>query len=174
MALSVETGSGSPTSDALVSLADANTYHTAKGNATWTGDDADKETAIRRATGVLNGYSWQGVRTNGRSQALAWPRSGVVDREGHGIASTEIPQELIDACCELALRELVTPGTLTPDLIAGNSVKREKVGSLEVEYADPAMSLADARLQVSIVGPLIDQFLSVGSGSSLSGTSYRI
>lgn len=174
MALTVETGSGSATSDALVALADADEYHAAQGNATWTGEDADKETAIRRATGVLNGYSWQGYRTNGRNQSLAWPRAGVVDREGYGIDSDEIPQEIKDACCELALRELVTPGTLTPDLIAGDSVKREKVGPLEVEYASPSMSLSDARLQVSIVGPLISQFLKIGSGSSLAGSSYRV
>lgn len=175
MALTVETGTGSASSDALVSLADADTYHEAKGNAAWAaGDDSDKETAIRRATSALNGYNWQGVRTNGRSQALAWPRAGVVDREDLAIASDEIPQEIVDACCELALRELATPGVLTPDLTPGDAVKREKVGSLEVEYANPSTDLSDARMQVSIVGPLVNQFLKYGSGSSLSGTSYRV
>ena len=175
MTLTVETGTGSASSDALVSLAAATTYHAAQGNALWAaGDDADKETSIRRATGVLNGYAWQGYRVNGRDQSLAWPRYNVSDREGYSIPSNEVPQEIVDACCELALRELVTPGTLTPDLIAGDSVKREKVGSLEVEYASPAMSLADARTQVSIVGPLIGQFLKHGSGSTLAGASYRV
>lgn len=174
MALTVETGTGSASSDAIVSLAAADTYHAAQGNATWTGADADKETAIRRATGVLNGYAWQGLRTYGRDQALAWPRVNVLDREGYVIGKNEIPQEIVDACCELALRELVTPGTLTPDLIPGDAVKREKVGPLEVEYAAPAMSVSAARTQVSIIGPLIEQFLAIGSGTMLAGSSYRV
>lgn len=174
MTLTVETGTGSASSDALVSIATADAYHTARGNATWTGADADKETAIRRATGVLNGYAWQGLRTHGRDQALAWPRSGVIDREGYGILSDQIPVEIVNACCELALRELVTPGTLTPDLIPADSVKREKVGPLEVEYANPAMSVSAARLQVSVIGPLIDQFLMKGAGNMLAGSSYRV
>ena len=175
MTLTVETGTGSASSDAYISVADADTYHAAKGNATWTGTDADKETAIRRATSVLDGYNWQGLRTNGRSQALAWPRSGVIDKEGYGIDSDEIPSEIVDACAELALRELVTPGTMTPDVIPGEAIKSLSAGSVSIEYANPSNTASEARPIVSVVGPLIEQFLvSRGSSNALAGASYRV
>lgn len=165
MALTVETGSGSSTADALVSLAGCNTYHAALGNSDWTGTDADKEAAIRRATAVLShGFSWAGLRSHGRSQALAWPRSGCVDAEGYGIASDTIPVEIIDACCEIALREIVSPGSVVPDVTPSEAVKREKVGSLEVEYVGAATSPAAHRPVMALVGAKLQPFLATVSG----------
>lgn len=172
MTLTVETGEGLSTADAFASLAYVNSYHILKGNETWTGDDALKEAAIRRATSVLNGYPWAGTRTNGRAQALAWPRFDIVDREGYGILSTQIPTEIMHACAELALRELVAPNSLMPDFIQGDAVKREKVGPLEVEYASPATSANAVMPQISVIGPLIDQFMKSGGGNSIVGSSY--
>ncbi len=89
MALTVETGSGASDSDALITLAYADAYHSALGNSTWTGTDALKEAAIRRATAyVSESYNWDGVRSNGRNQALEWPRTGVIDQEATALIAT--------------------------------------------------------------------------------------
>lgn len=175
MALTVETGSGLSTSDALVSVSAADAYHAALGNAAWTGTDSLKEEAIRRATVFLsNGYRWDGLRTNGRSQALAWPRSGCVDAEGHGIQPNEIPAEVVKACSEIALRELASPGSMSPDVVKADAVKREKVGPIETEYTAVSTSAFDHRPTLLLVGEMLAPFIASRSGSDVFGRAVRV
>lgn len=56
-------------------------------------DDVTKCVYARRATRWLDPHwSWRGVLVNLTApQALAWPRSGVVDEDGRDFESTEIP-----------------------------------------------------------------------------------
>lgn len=175
MALTVETGTGSSSADALDSLANVDAYHTARGNAAWTGTDALKEAAIRRATAFLSSaFSWQGLRTHGRDQALAWPRSGVVDREGYGIVSDTIPIEIRQALAEIALRELVTPGSMTPDFAANELAKREKVGEIEIEYALANLTAEAARPVLLVVKDLVGQFMAkTAASASIVGIAVR-
>lgn len=127
-------------------VADANTYHAARGNTAWTGDDAQKLAALARASSYVDalgmrmcGTSWQsaypGVKTGGRAQTLAWPRTGAYDVDGTAIPPDAVPWEVEHATYEAALRELATPGSLSPDFVPSQQVKREKVDVLEVEYA---------------------------------------
>jgi hypothetical protein len=171
--LTVETGAGLADADALVSLSDCDAYHAARGAASWTGADADKESAIRRATAYLSrSITWAGVRTHGRSQALAWPRAGCVDAEGWGIASDEIPGEIKDACAELALIELGKPGALAPVITPSKAVKRRVIGPIETEYADPLAGVEEHRAVSAMVRDLIAPFV-CARGSSIVGTLYR-
>lgn len=166
MVLNVEDGSGVANADAFVSLAGCDAYHTSKGNTAWTGDDTTmKEPAIRRATSYLSNLRWQGDRVSGRSQALAWPRSDVYDAENNLVGNDELPQEVVDACCELALRELVEANSIAPDFVSSDKVKREKIGEIEVEYADTSNSAKSVTPVIPIVDSLINQFL-VSGGSS--------
>jgi hypothetical protein len=175
MSLVVEDGTGLSNADALISVAFADSYHTANGNSTWTGDDSLKEQAIRRATAFISsGYAWAGYRTRGRKQSLAWPRAGVVDREGYAILIDEIPVEVKNAVAEIALRELVSPGAMNPDFIAASVVKREQVGSLSVEYANSFISAESQRPVLMAVADMISQFLCGGGSSSLVGEAYRV
>lgn len=50
----------------------------------------------------FNGYKSNSART------LQFPRTGLVDRDGYQIGSLTIPQNLINAVCELAYSYLVT------------------------------------------------------------------
>lgn len=171
MALTVETGAGLAAADAFVSVADCDTYHTGLGNSDWAGSTEAKEGAIRRATALLSSaYRWAGLRSHGRSQALAWPRAGCVDLEGYGIASDAVPREIVSACCEIALREIVTPGAMTPDVVAADAVKREKVGTLEVEYVGTASSATAHRPTILRVDELVAPFLA----SQASGLFGRV
>ena len=131
MALVVETGAGLETAESFVSVADADARHTALGNTAWTGTDAVKEAALRRATQYMEqAYrsSWKGTRVL-RAQALSWPRYGAVV-DGYDLDSNYVPTEVANACADLALKALSE--TLAEDLTRG--VVREKVGPLEVEY----------------------------------------
>lgn len=132
MTLIVETGTGASNSEAYCSVDTATTYHAIRGNSTWALlTTAQMEEALRRATDYIEqryAMSWQGWRVSS-SQALAWPRSGVV-YDGVSVSSSIIPQSLINATAELALR--AAAGELEEDLTRG--ILREKVGALEVEY----------------------------------------
>jgi hypothetical protein len=144
MALVVEDGTGLSTAESYVSVADAATYASNHGLTFAASPEAAAEQALRRATQWLDatyGSQFPGTRTNGRSQALQWPRTDATDVEGEEIASDEIPVEIINATIEAAIRELATPGTLTPDLKRGGSIKRVKAGSVEVEYGAGATAM---------------------------------
>jgi hypothetical protein len=131
MALIVEDGTGLATAEAYISVADAGTRHSNLGNTAWTGTDAAKEAALRKATEYMTqAYRgrWQGIRLN-ETQALDWPRSWVTV-DGYAVASNSVPADIANACADLALRAL--SADLNADLERG--VVREKVGPLETEY----------------------------------------
>ena len=129
-----ETGAGLSTATSYVSLATANTYHTAHGNpATWTAaSNASRESALMQATRWLDAHlTWRGI-ISVEDQALGWPRTDVYDDEGRGIASDIVPDLVREACCLLALYHLSSP--LDASLSRGGQIRRQKVGSVEVEY----------------------------------------
>jgi hypothetical protein len=127
--------------DAYVSLAACDAYHTALGNTAWTGLDAAKEAAIRKATmWIDNAYRgrWKGIRC-ASTQPLAWPRWDVTDEDGLYVDPATIPTAISNATCEAALR--IIGGTdLDPDIDRGGQIKSESVGSLSVTYMDGAPS----------------------------------
>ena len=133
MALIVEDGTGKADAESLITLAAANTRHTALGNTAWTGTDAAKEAALRRATIYMEqAYrsAWKGARRT-IEQALSWPRYGVTV-DGFYLDSDAIPTDVANACADLALRALA--GDLSEDQT--RAIKREKVGPLETEYSE--------------------------------------
>lgn len=129
-------------------VADADAYHLARGNTGWSGTNDQKEAALTRGSDYVDlRYRWltpcgrweslfPGERTAGRAQDREWPRTGAVDYDGNAIPDDEVPIEVEHATYEAALRELVSPGSLSPDFIPGGQVTKEKVGPVEVQYAE--------------------------------------
>jgi len=170
----VETGTGATDANAFWDVASVDAYHSTRGNAAWVGDNALKEAAIVRATAFLSvSYQWQGYKLKGRPQALAWPRYGAVDRENWAIGPNEIPIEIKYATAEVALRELIVPGSMSPDFVASEQVRRDKVGDLETEYLNANTSADGARPVLLIVRDLIGNLLRTGAGNALVGQAYR-
>jgi len=149
------------------SVANADQYHSARGNTAWTGSDPDKLAALFRASQYIDGMGqcdgmslFPGVKTGGRTQVLAWPRAGAVDWSGAAILADEVRIEVQYATYEAALRELATPGSLSPDYVPATQVKREKVDVLETEYFTPAEGVNPVRPVVSIVMDMLAPVMS--------------
>ena len=169
MALTVETGSASSSSDSYASVADADTYFANRNMTIWSPLlTSDKEAALRRATDYMQqAYRerWNGMRVS-TTQALDWPRQLVEIKDapsGYGsgpafYSSTAVPNEVKNACIALAIK--AAAGDLAPDIEPQTTM--EKVGPIEVSYA--AGGRQTVRYQA------IDNLLSVllkdgGSGS---------
>jgi hypothetical protein len=171
MSLVVETGAIVAGAESYISAADATTYHTARGNTLWTGTDAVKEAALRKATAYLDGKyrsRWKGYKVRPvpldglTEQLLEWPRYDV-EVSGYLFPCDEIPQRLKDACCELALRAL--SGPLADDLNA--SVRRKKIDILETEYAPGTLP---GQITYQIIDQLLSDYLKPsGSADVLRG-----
>ncbi len=139
MSLVIETGAGISGANSYANVATVDAYHAARGNAAWTGAEAVKEAAIFRAMNYLDALSWKGIKAD-RDNPLSWPRVCVRDRDGYQIDTDTVPQGVVNALSEAALREIVSTNSLLPDVARGGQVKRERVDVIETEYAPGAPS----------------------------------
>lgn len=132
MALTVEDGSGVAGANSYASLADVRAFAAARGVTNFPADDTAAEAHVINAMDFLEGMGrkFKGDRAS-ETQALQWPRQycyidGVLQ------PSNEIPQQLVNALCQLAIE------AVGQDLIpnrGGRTVTLEKVDVIEVEYA---------------------------------------
>lgn len=117
--------------DVYADIATADLYLNASTDAAaWrAADDDGKGRALVTATRVLDRMAYPGQKTD-PDQALQWPRSNT------GLAGVEdgvIPQQLIDACCELA-SQIANGVDVTNQQSTATGIKRQKAGSVEIEY----------------------------------------
>ena len=164
MALEVEDGTGKSTAESYISVADASTYHTARGNAAWAAlaSDTVREQCLRKATDYMEQVyrsRWQGCRV-GETQALSWPRYDV-EVEGYAIDSDVVPDAVKRACAELALR--ASAADLNPDLTQG--VLSEQVGSISVTYDKASPQFTRYRA----IDALLSPYLKAGGGGCSMG-----
>ena len=152
--LIVEDGSVVANANAFVSLATADTYHSLRGNAAWTGTDAAKEAAIIKATFYLDRLHWKGLKT-GVNNPLAWPRygdditgwngllhpatpyMGIIDEDGYDVGTAVVPAKVKDACCEMALQYL-TGANPEPALDRGGKVLSQTIDVISTTYESGA------------------------------------
>jgi len=133
-------------------------------NAIWNAASADdQKRALVTVAREFNRQAWQGEPTTPYPsvQPLAWPRSGVVDRNGNPVNSATIPQAIIDGSYELAGAILADVAVASASS-AGNSVKRLKAGSAEIEFFRPQ---SGGRFPTS-VQELVGEFLAGGGATS--------
>lgn len=161
-------------------LIGADAYHLARGNTAWAGDNADKDIARLRGSDYIDQAfrsSFPGERTNGRNSATPqdreWPRTDAYDIDGALIPDDDVPQEVIDASYEAALRELVSPGSLMPDYDPSSQAKREKVDVIEVEYT-AAHGVASVMPIITAIRAILAPILTGNSASGIVGRFNRI
>jgi len=165
MSVVVEDGTGLETANSYISLTDADTYHSDRGNATWAAaTEAVRNAALINATQWLDGKyrgRWAGFRGSA-DQALDWPRYAAYDIDGYYLDSDAVPARIPYAAAEAALA--IVDGTdLSPALDRGGRVKREKVGPIDTEFFDGA----PARTVLSAVSDLVKGYVG-GSGLRIS------
>jgi len=142
-----EDGTGLAGANAYVSVEFADEYFSARGNQPWVGlDNAAKEAAIIKATDYLEAVYWEKWRGEKlkADQALAFPRKPF-----------GMPAKFKSAVCELAIR--ANAGELLSDV--ERLTTKEKVGSIEVEYAQNA----DPATKYAYVASLLKPFLKPSS-----------
>lgn len=153
MALTVEDGTGLAGAESYVSVAEADTYHTDRGNSAWTdiAATATKEAYLRDAVAFLDGVyesRFRGRRKE-RLQALAWPRVGFIDSDGFRWDSDEVPVPIKRAQMELALRRI--DGELGKDESRGESRFRDiKAGPVTIRYREHASSPSSRYPEVEV------------------------
>jgi hypothetical protein len=175
MALVVEDGTGKADAESYISVADADTYFSNRGNAAWAAlSTAQKEQNLRKATdylGQVYRQRWKGTRVSGE-QALDWPRAYVsrddinyTNGEGYVVISgyyywpsDEVPTLVKNSCAELAYRASVAD--LAPDV--GQHVLREKIDVIEVQYDPYSPQYTTYRAIDNMLAP----FLSTGSSGA--------
>jgi hypothetical protein len=107
----------------------------------WTSaSDAVREKALIMARRVIDQQQFTGERTSA-DQLLAWPRMGIAS-----VDSSTVPQDVVDAQCELALAFIRNDLTLNDDT-RGVRSSRQQVGSIVTETVydgrAPARALPD-------------------------------
>lgn len=165
MSIIVEDGTGLANAESYVSVANADAYHASIGNSTWTGTDPVKETALRRAVRYLDGsyrLRFKGIK-NKSTQALEWPRAGVIDPSGWVQSSIALPAVLISATCEAALRELVSPNSLQPDLARGGAILSTELVAGPVSTSTTYASGADPSDVITVLDDLLSGLIGGGS-----------
>ncbi len=101
---------------------------------TWdSAGEEDQGKALQMATRLLDTwFEWYGF-VSSTDQALLWPRSGVIDRNGYEVPTDEVPQGIVDATSELARQLLAGDRTADSDIEA-NKLKSLKAGPVELTF----------------------------------------
>jgi len=94
-------------------------------------EEDDKARALITATRLLDQMvDWDGDVAS-ETQALSWPRYGLVDANGIEIAGDELPDELKWAICEFAETLLVSDRTAD---LATQGISALSVGSVSIDF----------------------------------------
>jgi len=130
---------GAATANSYVSEADADTYHTlhiAAYVTDWTGAiPTTKQEAVILATRLLDAmYEWAGYAVDD-VQALGFPRSDLLTRNGFALDYESIPVELENATAEFA-RQLITSNRAADSEIDAQGITDLKAGPVALSFKD--------------------------------------
>jgi hypothetical protein len=150
MALIIEDGSLVANANSYVTVEEARTYAAARG-VTLSAVDAEVEQLLIPAMDYLEAQRdrYQGTKVSA-TQSLQWPRYPVYI-DGFLFASDEIPNDLKNAECQLAIEKQNGVDLLPTS--EGRAIIKEVVGPLETEYSEsvgsdsPTMRAVDNLLQ---------------------------
>ncbi len=155
MTLIVEDGSIISGANSYVSETDLTAFASAR-NITLVGDE---ETLLTLAMDYIETLLYKGVKRT-RTQGLQWPRTYVVV-DGYYVDPNIIPQELKNGLMQCAIS--IDQGT-GPQLNVPRRTIKEKVGDLEVEYAQDSVS---SEMNTKVKAALWKILASGGSGANV-------
>ena len=174
MAFIVEDGTNVADANSYVTVEYADAYLAFKSNDTaWQEQDTvDKQDYLCWATRLLDQRAnFEGrptYRSDTVAQALRWPRTGVLDRDGFLLAPDAIPAPIKAATVEIAwhlFSQQVDPSLLSS--MGQGALKRVKADVVEVEYFTNIDTVSPFPLGINhILWPL--------GSLSISGTSNAV
>lgn len=147
---------GASNANSYLTQAEADAYFETRLHVDAWDDADDKERALMMATRVLDRMglpykyyvpSAKGVAAHYRTrpqwtgavatttQALAWPRTGMTDRNGNAIASNVVPVELKEATAELAMQLITADRTLDND-VSVQGITSLRAGPVALSFKD--------------------------------------
>lgn len=129
---------GATNANSYTSLTFAETYLLTErvGSAGWIlFDEPDREAALIQATRILERERFKGAKT-ATTQALKFPRSGIVDEDGDEYDDATVPTDIQRACAEIAFDLLNSP--------AGGELD----GFKSIQIGDDKFDLREGRAQV--------------------------
>lgn len=147
MAIIVEDGSIVTNANSYVSEAELTSFAADRG-ITLT---ADEDELLIKAMDYIESLDFQGIKVS-RDQPLQWPRA-YVTIDQYYFPSNEIPKELKNGLMQVAIAIDQDMNPLDP---LEQTVKREKVDVIEVEYMDGSTSQAIARTITSSLYKLLN------------------
>lgn len=138
MTLIIEDGTEVANANSYITVAEYSSWANARFGASRTtapACDQDAEKHILRAMDYFEAQEFQGYKVTS-TQVLQWPRSWV-EIDGFAVETNEIPKEVKNSIYELAYADELGQGELAS---VDRKTKKEKVGDIEVEYADSSSS----------------------------------
>jgi DnaT-like ssDNA binding protein len=173
---------GAPTANSYVTVPAATAYlderlHTEPWYAQLPGDQttlvAKREAALITATRLLDQEMlWVGTPST-TTQALGWPRSGLLTPAGLPVDPLTVPAQVQRATAYYALallRDTSEAATSTSTTVASGTIKRQTLGETTIEYFQPGTSATGqvTRSPQSAMPSEIRQMLR-GYGAALGG-----
>jgi hypothetical protein len=137
MPITLVTTPGAVDANSYPSLAEAEAYiETRLHSSTWlAATDEVKKASLVMATRVLDGVMcWTGSAAS-ETQKLAWPRTGMYNRNGVEIGDTIVPDELKEATTELARQLMIADLTATNEAIAAG-LTQLTAGPVTLKFKD--------------------------------------
>jgi hypothetical protein len=144
-------------------------------------DPGSIESALLVASEWLDnvyGPSFSGYKTGGFLQIREWPRQNAYVKDStptYLFGINEIPERVIHATYEAALRQLNEPGILVKDYTPNKYKSVSIDGALSVDYANFNQA-SEIQIQIAridqLLSPLFNPYYG-GSFSNLSGGSSR-
>jgi hypothetical protein len=135
MALVIEDGTARPDSNSYATVTELRAYAALR-SATVPTKDADCEVLLIKAMDSIESKDFVGDKRT-RAQALQWPRVGAWV-ENWPIDSTQIPRQLIQAQCALAVEAQTLDLLPTTEANAPGPVVQETIGPITTAYANPS------------------------------------
>lgn len=148
--ITVETGTGSASSNSYISTTDFETYAADRG-IDLVGTSAD---LLIKAMDYIESNNFKGDKSSS-DQALQWPRINF-SLDGYVIASDSIPVLLKDALCETAIGIDAGNDPLLPE---ERATKTESVGDISVTYMDDSRNFTYLKTVDAKLSKLINQSL---------------
>lgn len=136
--MALVTTPGASNANSYLGYTEADAYFALRPYSTkWTAaNTATKEQVLAYATSLLDqSFSWGGYIAS-QTQALRWPRVGLLDLDQRLVDSLTIPARVKNACCELALAFLARDRTKESPL-AGKGIDSAKLGEMAITVSKP-------------------------------------